>query len=70
MVKIRVGLCAARLPVLLQVGLRILQVARTSRVTATNRALLEVTFQDVAARERVFAKMTLVWSFTGVYDES
>lgn len=46
--------------------LRVLQVVGTSRVAATDRALLEVTLQDVTPAEGVLAQMALVGSLTGV----
>ena len=59
-VEVGIGLCAAWLAVLLQVGLGILKVTGTRRITATNRALLEMALQDVTARESVLAKVALV----------
>jgi hypothetical protein len=52
----------------LQMGLGVRQVGSTSRVTPTNRALLEVTLQDVTAGEGVLAQNTHVGAITGVCD--
>lgn len=41
--------------------------ARTRRVTSSERALLEVALQDVGSRERVLAENAHVRPVTGVY---
>ena len=43
-----------------------LQVVSTSGVAAANRALLEMTLQDVTSAEGVLAQMTLVGSLASV----
>jgi hypothetical protein len=40
--------------------------ASTSRVSPSDRAFLEVTLQDVTARESIFAQMTLVGALARV----
>lgn len=52
--------------VLLDMRLRMRQVAHTSRVSTANGALLEVTLQDVASREGVAAENTHVRAVTSV----
>jgi hypothetical protein len=50
----------------LQVCLRVREMTRSRWVTSPQRALLEVTLQDVASRERVLAKNTHVWAIASV----
>jgi len=52
--------------VLLDVRLWVRQVAGASRVTAANRALLEVPFQDVTAGERIVTQEAHVGTITRV----
>ena len=66
MVKVRVLVCAAGLPVLLQMLLRVLEVVRAGWVAPSYRALLEVTLEDITSAEGVLAKMALVRSLAGV----
>lgn len=66
MVEVRVLVCAAGLPVLLQMLLRVLEVVRAGWVAPSYRALLEVALKDITSAEGVLAKMALVGSFTGV----
>jgi hypothetical protein len=54
---------------LLDVCLRVRQVADARRVTSPNAAFLKVAFEDVAARERVAAEHTHVWPVAGVAQE-
>lgn len=51
---------------LFQVGLRVGQVTCSGRVSATDRAFLEMALQDVTSREGVPTKHTHVWSITSV----
>lgn len=68
MVEVGCGLSTIWLAVLLQMLLRVLQVVGTSRVSATNRTLLEMTLQDITSAEGVLAQMALVRSLTRVCD--
>jgi hypothetical protein len=52
--------------VLLDVSLRMRQVTRSGGVATTDRALLEVTLQDITSREGVAAENAHVWAITGV----
>ena len=67
MVKVRVLVCAAGLPVLLQMLLRVLEVVRAGWVAPSYRALLEVAPEDIIFAEGVLAKTALVGLFTSVY---
>ena len=58
------GICGLR-P--LQMGLRMRQVSRSSRVTPSQGTLLEVTLQDITPGERVSAENTHVRAITGVF---
>jgi len=55
--------------VLLDVGLRMRQVTSSSGVATADRALLEMTLQDITSREGVAAENTHVWAITGVSQE-
>ena len=66
MVKVRVLVCAAGLPVLLQMLLRVLEVVRAGWVAPSYRALLKVALKDITSAEGVLAKRALVGSFIGV----
>jgi hypothetical protein len=55
--------------VLLDVSLRMRQVTRSGGVATTDRALLEVTLQDITSREGVAAENAHVWAITGVSQE-
>lgn len=50
-----------------QVGLRMREMARSCGVTSAEGTLLEVSFQDIASRERVFAEHAHVRAITGVF---
>ena len=52
--------------VLLDVSLRMRQVTRSGGVATADRALLEVTLQDITSREGVAAENAHVWAITGV----
>jgi hypothetical protein len=52
--------------VLLDVSLRMRQVTSSRGVATADRALLEVTLEDVTAREGIAAEDTHVWAITGV----
>ena len=66
MVEVRVLVCAAGLPVLLQMLLRVLKVVRAGWVAPSYRALLKVTLEDITSAESVLAKMALVGSLASV----
>ena len=66
MVEIRGSLSTARWTVLLQVLLCMLQVVSASGVATADRALLEMTLQDVTSAEGVLAQMALIGSLTRV----
>lgn len=55
--------------ILLDVRLRVRQMARTRRVATSNRALDEVTLEDVATREGVAAQDTHVGAIAGVSEQ-
>ena len=55
------------LGILLNTSLRVGQVAGSGGVPTTDRALLEVTLQDIASRKRIVAKHTHVGAVAGVY---
>lgn len=54
---------------LLEVRLRVGQMARARGVAATDGALLEVPLQDVTAREGVAAESAHVWTVTGMAEQ-
>lgn len=54
--RISVGLgLVVRILRLLEMGGRVRQVAGAGRVASAHRALLEVSFQDITSRKRIFA---------------
>ena len=57
------------LGILLNVSLRVGQVASSGGVSTTNGALLEVTLQDITSRKRIAAKDAHVGAVTGVCRE-
>ena len=57
------------LSILLNVGLRMRQVAGSSGVATTNGALLEVTLQNITSRKRITAKHTNVGAIAGVSEK-
>jgi hypothetical protein len=52
--------------VLLDMGLRMRQVASSSGVATADRTLLEVTLEDITSREGIAAENAHVWAITGV----
>ncbi|KAI6751599.1 hypothetical protein HG531_006295 [Fusarium graminearum] len=58
--------CLLCLLVLLNMGLRMRQVAGSGGVATADRTLLEMTLEDITSREGIAAENTHVWAITGV----
>jgi hypothetical protein len=63
-----VGLLSILL-LLLNVSLGMRQMTRPSRISSTDRALLEVSLEDITARKRIAAQHAHVWAVAGVSEE-
>lgn len=59
-------LLADRKPVAVLVATLVSEVVSSSWIASSDRALLEMTLENVAARKCVFAKVARVWSITSI----